>query len=94
MGLDSKIYKELIRKRKRDINRLYDCTEDNKEQDFVKNQEKKLIYLKEIAEVIKAQKITENCFEPEEYISRNNSTIGDGTSKLPITEQKTSEDYK
>jgi hypothetical protein len=60
----------------------------------VKNQEKKLIYLKEIAEVIKGQKITENCFKPEENMSRNNSTIGDVNSKFPITEQKTSEDYK
>lgn len=31
MGQDSKNYKELIKKRKRDIKRLHDCTEENNE---------------------------------------------------------------
>jgi hypothetical protein len=75
--------KEMWRERMKNIKRLFNTTEENEDIDFVRTQEKALVFLKKNAEILKGYKITENCFEK----SRSDNTFENLTLKSRVIDE-------
>lgn len=76
------------RERKRQINDLKMSKKEQSDRAFLKNQVKHMKLLKKIAETVKGQKITENCFQQEE--DENLGSLRDDLSKSEMTQNQNS----
>ena len=57
---------KIIKQRKYHIEQLHKSSEQQKDDKFIRNQEKCLIHLKRLAEKLKGHKIENNCFQTED----------------------------